>query len=1067
MMNNLNNDESYDKIIERKKILEALTENKFSAEQIDSILARIDALFSMAECSDVRGLSDEIIIEIETLKSELPPDDRFSFRESNQYQAQTVKVHHKMTRAICAVIEKRRKTPYSKINKLVFLSRKYMEVYNRLLDIIVGQDHAVNEIVQTSFNAEICSKKNKPLACFLFAGPPGVGKTFLAESFAKLVGRPYKRFDMATYATDKAELGLIGDEPMYKSAEEGLLVEFVEDNPDAILLFDEIEKASPDVQRLFLSVIDGGKLENKYLASNTDFSDTILIFTTNAGKSIYKDPKYNAASVSADLMINEFVNEKEVSGNRFSPELCSRFAGEHIILFNHLKVPDLAKLLAKNMENECGLISGDLGLKIEFDKRLPLLILMHAGQVDARIATSKSLQFIRHELYEFALQLAKYKKIPALKKIRIDIDDDRLSPGLKDFFSPSDTDTKNVIVACDAERLEAVNKQIGSFAHIIYVDSPDDLMELDLSDVTMSLIDPFFGKEECGDRIMGIDDLNSAGMNIMTALLKSNAVSKNYLLEFNKRLSGTDINTVLIRGVSGCINASNKGFSDMVRDVIADSVLQAKCDDMINHRKRIVFETLQENADENGTAYIKLYNITFTDKINPEDRDLLVEIEDRPSVRFDDVIGAENAKDELRDFISYINNPAEYLKKSMGVPKGVLLYGPPGTGKTMLARAFAGECSATFIHTPASNLFAQGSYSVEKLFATARKYAPSIVFIDEVDAVARKRTGAQGSEFTTLNSLLTQMDGFDRNVDKPVFVIAATNFGVNSFNGTPGTIDGALDPAFIRRFGSKILVDLPNKNERKEYLFTRLSGSGKKTLRNTVTEKTMENVADRTPGLSLSDLENVLAFAFRNARRKSSILTDDILVESLEEYLFGEEKKADEKKIYQTAFHEASHAYVYSLSGHAPSYLTVVARGEFGGYMHPGSDDSGTHTKEELLWMIRTALAGRAGEIVKFGKEAGVNTGASADLRRATSVALSMISFYGMGEQLVFTGFSGSGNPPKAVMDEADRLLKEQEQICIELITSGLSRVEALADELARQGHLDKADIEAVLKQDV
>lgn len=313
--------------------------------------------------------------------------------------------------------------------------------------------------------------------------------------------------------------------------------------------------------------------------------------------------------------------------------------------------------------------------------------------------------------------------------------------------------------------------------------------------------------------------------------------------------------------------------------------------------------------------------------------------------------------------------------------------------------------------------------------------------------------------------LLTQMDGFDQHKSSPVFVIAATNFSVE-VNDNP--MDGGLDPAFMRRFGNKILIDQPNKAEKEQFLSRRLSGNGKAVLCNKVTEEGIRNVAERTPGESLAILENILELAFRNAARKSRLLDDELLDEAMEEYFYGEKRTRDEEQVYRTAVHEASHAYIYALSGKKPTYLTVISRGNFGGYMQREDEENKTTiSKEECLWSIRTSLAGRAGEMVVFGDADALNTGAGSDLRHASSIALSMLTSYGMQEDHLFSMSYEhllQSNLMPAYVEKAEEILKQQEKECTKLIEQGRDKIIAMAKALLDKNHLNQEEIAELLR---
>lgn len=994
----------------------------------------------------------------------------FKNRDRNENLARYKAAGHKVMRNLWQCLERGKQAYISSGDPLLYLSQKYAGIYQKLTEKVIGQDYAVNEFVQACFDAELYeSNPHHPQAAFLFAGPSGVGKTFLAQNVADMLGRPFKAFDMASYSIEKSDLALVGVEPGFKNAGEGTLVGFVEENPDAIILFDEIEKAHPEVTRLFLSVLEGARLENKLLSSNTDFSNTILIFTTNAGKAIYEGNRKNLSATPTDVIINELRKEKSSDDGRpkFPPELCSRFASQHIVIFNHIGISDMVTLVGKHMDAVCKGIEKKLHISIRYDKRLVLLLLMHFGNIDVRVLTGQARQFIKKEIYEFSRQIVRAQGLRKIEKISFSIDDTRITDQAKKFFAAAESEEALVAVVCNAltrKKLEAVQTERLRF---LFVESEEKLLECDPDDVTVFMVDPYFEMRKVDGNILGLDDYDSVGLRIIKTLLQKNWSVPVYLLESGRRVSQTDRNTLYMRGVEDTICLDNGNMAETLSGVVSKHILQKNCSAMLNRRKVFDFESLQEMPDPNGVVRIKFYDITVKDSVSTEDQDLLIHIEERPKVRFDDVIGAENAKAELRDFARYIENPKAYMQHALAVPKGILLYGPPGTGKTMLARAMAGETDATFISMSAAKLRSSGEDGIERLFNTARKYAPAIIFLDEVDAIAHKRTGSAFSssyDEALLNMLLTQMDGFDEHKSSPVFVIAATNFSIEANDDPMG---GGLDPAFLRRFGNKILLGQPNKAEREQFLSRRLSRNGKAVLRNNVTREGIKNIAERTPGESLAVLENILELAFRNAARKARLLDDGLLDEAMEEYFYGEKRGRNEGEVYRTAVHEASHAYIYALSGKKPAYLTVISRGNFGGYMQcEDEENKATISKEEYIWAIRTSLAGRVGEMLVFGDAAALNTGAGADLRHASAIALSMLTSYGMHEEHLFSMPLEQllrSNLMPGYVEKAEEILQQQEKVCMELIEQGKDKIIAVAKALTEKSHLNQKEIEALL----
>ncbi len=366
----------------------------------------------------------------------------------------------------------------------------------------------------------------------------------------------------------------------------------------------------------------------------------------------------------------------------------------------------------------------------------------------------------------------------------------------------------------------------------------------------------------------------------------------------------------------------------------------------------------------------------------------------KDKITFKNVAGVKEAKEELKEVVEFLKHPKKFLELGARIPRGALLLGSPGTGKTLLARAVAGEADVPFFHISGSEFVEMfvgvGASRVRDLFKQAKKAAPCIIFIDEIDAVGRRRGAGLGGSHDereqTLNQILVEMDGFDPNTN--VIVLAATNR------------PDVLDPALLRpgRFDRQIVLDEPDIADREAILKVHAK---KKPL---AKEVSLHRVAERTPGFSGADLANLLnEAAILAARRDKKIIEMDELLESIEKVMLGPERRSrvlteKEKKI--TAYHEAGHAVVaHFLPNTDPVHkISIIARGRAGGYtLKLPTGDKHMHTKVEFTEEIAVLLAGYVTEKEIFGD---ITTGATSDLRRATKLARRLITDFGMSEGL-------------------------------------------------------------------
>ncbi len=446
----------------------------------------------------------------------------------------------------------------------------------------------------------------------------------------------------------------------------------------------------------------------------------------------------------------------------------------------------------------------------------------------------------------------------------------------------------------------------------------------------------------------------------------------------------------------------------------------------------------------------------------------------KEKVTFGDVAGLKESKEELKEIVDFLKNPQKYLKIGARIPRGVLLMGPSGTGKTLLARAVAGEANVPFFSISGSEFVEMfvgvGSARVRDLFNTAKKTSPSIVFIDELDAIGRHRGagigGGHDEREQTLNQILVEMDGFERGAT--TIILAATNR------------PDVLDPALLRpgRFDRKVVLNLPDIKGREQVLNIHCR---KKPLASDVE---LREVAERTPGFSGADVANVVnEAALLAARKNKRAIHQEEFLESIEKVMLGPERKSfilskEEKEI--AAFHEAGHALVSTfLPGVEPvRKISIVARGMAAGYtLKVPAEERQLKTRTEFISEIATFLGGYTAEKIKF-KE--VSTGASNDLQKASEMARKLVKQYGMSalgpiafgeiDEMIFLGkeISEQRNYSEKIAfkidQEVERFITKAQKEAEKILKKKKKLLDKLAERLIEKETIERKEFENVVK---
>lgn len=468
---------------------------------------------------------------------------------------------------------------------------------------------------------------------------------------------------------------------------------------------------------------------------------------------------------------------------------------------------------------------------------------------------------------------------------------------------------------------------------------------------------------------------------------------------------------------------------------------------------------------QRGNSQAMSFGLSKARMVDPKDKN--------KRITFADVAGAKEAKEELGEIVEFLKHPKKFISIGAKIPKGVLLLGSPGTGKTLIAKAVAGEAGVPFFNISGSEFVEMfvgvGASRVRDLFKQAKKSAPAIVFIDEIDAVGRHRGaglgGGHDEREQTLNQILVEMDGFESNTS--VIVIAATNR------------PDVLDPALLRpgRFDRRVVMDLPDINEREEILKIHMKN---KPIEKIVNVRTL---AERTSGFSGADLANLVnEAAILSVRRSKKTITEDELKESIEKVILGPERRSkaiNKKEKAIIAYHEAGHALVgASLENADPvQKVSIIARGQAGGYtLSAPTEDKSLHSKAYFIDELATLLGGHVSEKLYCGD---VTTGPSNDIERATHMARAMVTRYGMStlgprtfgkkEELVFLGREineekdYSEHTAQAIDAEVSRFIDDASKTAERILSEKKDVLEKIVKELLEKETIEKDEFDRIV----
>jgi cell division protease FtsH len=858
------------------------------------------------------------------------------------------------------------------------------QLKDRLRRDVFGQDAAI-EALCDAFSRNLYQPKDKgPAGLFLFVGPPATGKTYLAELLAEKLGGDWtsKTINMASLVNESQSASLDGDEPSYQNARPGELTTHVRQHPRTVVVFDDIDKAHPNIVGRLVTLLNTGSMRDRFgfypendpkskpLDSPVvDFRQTLIIFTTHAGESAYDDPGITRLierdpAQTESVLLHELGQIKATVGSdnsrpQFPPTILAHWATGTTVLFRRLGLNDLANLAMRAFETvrptfekqfKC-----DLAVE-QPDLLFKALVMGQAPDVDARKVSQDTLQRLLDPVTDHALE--------NLSGHAAESNSDNTPANSQQNGAPSKlTSASDSPVQSDTK---ATPKPAGVWSRVNWRLADEDAIRL------QAILADFGAKEPVAEMLR-----------------------KGQTLGFDIRLAHQDAAlTVELQNLS--------------------------------------LRRVPHAQDFRGKGAVR------------------VEV---PEISFSQIAGHSLVKQRLQEIVRLLKSPERIRQFGIGAPKGVLLYGPPGTGKTMLAKALAHEADLPFLATTGSELL--NLEFVKTLFQRARKYAPSLLFIDEIDALGRRD---QAGYDVIINQLLTEIDGFDTSLAPPVFIIAATN------------LKEKLDPALIRAGRIDLHVEVPQLDRAARAYFIdrylQLPHDG------SLDRDTLLNFTSGMSGAALEQARREVVLEM--VRHGQDNITQAMLLEQINRQQYGVRSSVrhSAQSREMTAYHEAGHAVV-SMALNPDiriEQVTITPRENASGFVSFDQEQD-THrrmTRREFMDDICVLLAGRLAEQKKFGAN-GLSAGASSDLANASHHAHAAITQYGLDEEFGLMSLARLDEETRKAasslaLDRVRAWLTEAEGCCESTLTAHWDAVEKIVAQLQADEVLDGETVRALFK---
>lgn len=912
---------------------------------------------------------------------------------------------------------------------------------------VKGQPAAIRALSASEMKSfRRSSKKLRDI--FTFAGPSGVGKTELAKAYAETLcessnlGFEFRIFNMERYSEERAALALFGAGSQYTDAGVGEITRHAVAYPRTVYLFDEIEKAHHTVIQSLLTLLDTGEAIDSTTQERADFSQSIVIFTTNLGQR-----EFQRSQGMGELNIFDVLEHAKLHNSpnvALTPELVNRLRAGTAVRFFPLHAEALTSIAQLHQEHYTAAASGSI--EFQFGPNMAALALF-AGMpnpVPRAIANTFDAIITRaqKQLYDRFTNLP--QQLDDIKTITIDAD-----PAL--FAAVKDRQLL-AYVGNNSEHTETLSselqpKQFASFTPAAALKDP-----ISLSSYAVICVDGAeYDQDDLALLIRRLRDI-STQIGVVVLNPSDEQLRDEYIVDHS-----------WMHFASSELAHKASELANLAR--IAES-LQLAAQKHLAFQYDIELSELTKTTAKFIANDAKLTPQISAQRANDGVPGLMTR---RPSTRLNDVIGLHRAKQELQRVISWLEDPSQLKRYNLPMPTGVLLLGPPGTGKTLLARAVAGEVDLPFISLNIgemlSSLVNGTATNLQNAFEAARDIAPCVLFIDEIDALAGKRSenghASDRSHNAAVNTLLTLLDGLHKGAE-PIFVIAATNRA------------DSLDPAITRsgRLDHPILCDIPNSEDRRQFIRFYMN---KYNL--SFTDKEIKELATLTSGMSGADMEQVFITTLYNAVSNLPDTADDkhpvdadAVREAITYIRYGAPTNitlSKEAKL-QTATHEAGHllAQKLLLPHEHVTIATIEPRNRALGFISTSPDENRQpQTADEVKARLAVLMAGREAEQLLYGS-AGINGGASSDLQQATRLATYAICALGLDSEFGFISYGehfvnmASPEERKLASERVRFWLDEARNRARDLLTEQRERLEFISQELCDKESVYQPEIE-------